>query len=163
MSLLLLCRSMVKVTVDCEEEMKKSIKSDFVISLWMWLEGMKLQMPFLLVAEREEQNTNITESQREKTLSPWCCKTQSGLFLFYYRPSPFGHLLFLKGVPFLCPSFIVSNLPKNYNSRVCLISLSTFSPPIITIHFFIGKIPVHSMQAWPFFRMVAFLRERRRE
>lgn len=28
MSLLLLCRSMVKVTVDYEEEMKRSIKSD---------------------------------------------------------------------------------------------------------------------------------------
>lgn len=32
----------------------------------MWLEGMKLQMPSLLVGEREVQNTDITKSQREK-------------------------------------------------------------------------------------------------
>lgn len=32
---------------------------------------------------------------------------------------------------------------------------------MITIHFITGKIPVHSMPYWLFFRTVAFLRERR--
>lgn len=129
--------------------------------MWMWLEGMKLQMPSMSVAEREVQNTDITNSQREKILGPWCCKN-SACLSFYFTTD----LVYFYVWKALLSVFLSLQCPickKRYHPRVILISLSTFSPSMVTIHFITGKIPAHSMPDWLFFNAVAFLRERRRD